>query len=51
LYLADLAHLPALEKRWSDFFAERGAAPKLHTIRYNAGPALQAMIEVLACAG
>lgn len=51
LFLADLANLPALEQRWRDFFVEGGAAPKLHTIRYNAGPALQAMIEVLACAG
>jgi enamine deaminase RidA (YjgF/YER057c/UK114 family) len=48
LFLADMANLPALERRWASHFRDSAAQPVLHPVHYNVGPSLLVMLELLA---
>jgi enamine deaminase RidA (YjgF/YER057c/UK114 family) len=48
LFLADMANLPALERRWVLYFTKSTAQPVLHPVHYNVGPSLLVMLELLA---
>ena len=48
LFLADMANLPLLEKRWATLYPNKDARPILHPIHYNVGPSLLVMIEIFA---
>jgi 2-iminobutanoate/2-iminopropanoate deaminase len=48
LFLADMANLPALEKRWAELYPDRASRPALHPTHYNVGPTLLVMLEILA---